>query len=249
MAARQGRGARGASSTRVLYDLADGLPRGRDRPRAVPPRDGAAHPRGARPAATTLAGNASVRGAADAAEGIEPRAAALPAHRAAAALRDRHPRAPRRARRRRPSVVARARERGRRRGSSRSATTIAACASALAIAERHDGVFASLGIHPHDAGAPSGDGSTSSRALLAHRRRSRSARPGSTTSATTRRATRSGALFEAQLELAAELGKPVVIHTRAADEDTLAALAGFDGTVVLHCFSSPALLPTALERG
>src|SRR4029077_17485760 len=24
---------------------------------------------------------------------------------------------------------------------------------------------------------------------------------------------------------------------------------GFDGTVVLHCFSSPRLLPTALERG
>ena len=40
-----------------------------------------------------------------------------------------------------------------------------------------------------------------------------------------------------------------MIHTRAADEDTLAALAGFDGTVVLHCFSSPHMLPTALERG
>jgi TatD DNase family protein len=56
-------------------------------------------------------------------------------------------------------------------------------------------------------------------------------------------------MFEAQLGLATELGKPVVIHTRAADADTLAALAGFDGTVVLHCFSSPGLLPTALERG
>src|SRR4029077_7766370 len=51
------------------------------------------------------------------------------------------------------------------------------------------------------------------------------------------------------LELAAELGKPVVIHTRAADDDTLAELADFAGTVVLHCFSSPHLLPTALERG
>ena len=56
-------------------------------------------------------------------------------------------------------------------------------------------------------------------------------------------------LFAQQLELAAELGKPVVIHTRAADEDTLAALAGHTGTVVLHCFSSPRMLPTALERG
>jgi TatD DNase family protein len=40
-----------------------------------------------------------------------------------------------------------------------------------------------------------------------------------------------------------------VIHTRAADDDTLAGLAGFAGTVVLHCFSSPHMLPTALERG
>ena len=40
-----------------------------------------------------------------------------------------------------------------------------------------------------------------------------------------------------------------MIHTRAADDDTLAALADHRGTVVLHCFSSPHLLPTALERG
>ena len=52
-----------------------------------------------------------------------------------------------------------------------------------------------------------------------------------------------------RLDLFTELGKPVVIHTRAADDDTLAALAGHDGTVVLHCFSSPHMLPTALERG
>jgi TatD DNase family protein len=51
-----------------------------------------------------------------------------------------------------------------------------------------------------------------------------------------------------QLELAAELGKPVVIHTREADEDTLAMLEPFCGTVVLHCFSSPEMLPAAIER-
>jgi TatD DNase family protein len=56
-------------------------------------------------------------------------------------------------------------------------------------------------------------------------------------------------IFDEQLEVAAELDKPVIIHTRAADEDTLDALAGFEGTVVLHCFSSLPLLEPALERG
>jgi TatD DNase family protein len=56
-------------------------------------------------------------------------------------------------------------------------------------------------------------------------------------------------VFAAQLELASELGKPVVIHTRSAEEDTLAQLAAFEGPVILHCFSSPPLLDPALERG
>jgi TatD DNase family protein len=56
-------------------------------------------------------------------------------------------------------------------------------------------------------------------------------------------------LFDSMLEVAAETAKPAVIHTRAADSDTLAALQNFDGRVVLHCFSSPHLLEPALERG
>ena len=56
-------------------------------------------------------------------------------------------------------------------------------------------------------------------------------------------------VFAEQLELAAELGKPVVIHCRAAEDEVEATLRGFDGDVVLHCFSTPALLPAALERG
>ena len=57
--------------------------------------------------------------------------------------------------------------------------------------------------------------------------------------------------FQAQLDLARELDKPVVVHTRAADDDTLAALdrhaAGM--RVVLHCFSMPDRLDECLERG
>jgi TatD DNase family protein len=56
-------------------------------------------------------------------------------------------------------------------------------------------------------------------------------------------------LFDQQLALADELGLPVVVHNREADAETVKALGGFAGTVVLHCFSSPALVPVAVERG
>jgi TatD DNase family protein len=56
-------------------------------------------------------------------------------------------------------------------------------------------------------------------------------------------------LFDAQLALADDLGLPVVIHSREAAAETAAALEPFRRTVVLHCFSSPELLPVALERG
>jgi TatD DNase family protein len=56
-------------------------------------------------------------------------------------------------------------------------------------------------------------------------------------------------VFAEQLRFAQTLRKPVIIHTRAAEEETAALLADFDGTVVMHCFSSPGLLPVALERG
>ena len=57
--------------------------------------------------------------------------------------------------------------------------------------------------------------------------------------------------FAAQLKLARELDKPVVIHTRAADHDTLRLLADdAEGLrVILHCFSMPDRLDECLERG
>jgi TatD DNase family protein len=57
--------------------------------------------------------------------------------------------------------------------------------------------------------------------------------------------------FTAQLDLARQVDKPVVIHTRAAEDDTLDLLAAHaDGLrVVMHCFSMPARLDECLERG
>jgi TatD DNase family protein len=127
------------------------------------------------------------------------------------------------------------------------ATTVTQAAEALALAAAHEGVYACLGVHPHEAGSPADLGEL--RRLLRH---DRAVAVGETgldyfRDYAPREAQR--VLFERELALAAELRMPVVVHTRAADEDTLTALERFEGTVVLHCFSSPALLEPALERG
>jgi TatD DNase family protein len=129
------------------------------------------------------------------------------------------------------------------------ATTIPGAGEAIGIAAAHDGVYASLGVHPHEAGGGEAGRLAELRELLADPRAVAVGETGLDyfRDYAPREAQRR--LFEMQLELAAELGKPVVIHTRAADEDTLDALATFAGTVVLHCFSSPPLLEPALEHG
>jgi TatD DNase family protein len=151
-----------------------------------------------------------------------------------------------------PAAAAAVLERARAAGVDRVivvATTIAGARDALALADAHEGLFAALGVHPHNAAHPDADRLDELRALLGHPRAVAVGETGLDhfRDYAPREAQRR--LFERQLELAAQLGKPVVIHTRAADADTLDALGGHEGTVVLHCFSSPALLGPALERG
>src|SRR5207244_8524040 len=57
--------------------------------------------------------------------------------------------------------------------------------------------------------------------------------------------------FAAQIALARETGKPLVIHSRAAETETLAQLEReAEGvSVVMHCFSMPARLAECLARG
>ena len=106
-----------------------------------------------------------------------------------------------------------------------------------------------LGIHPHDAGTATAEDLVALRELLAHPKAVAVGETGLDWFRDYAPRADQQSLFAAELELATELGKPVVIHTRAADDDTLAALADHEGSVVLHCFSSPHMLPTALERG
>ena len=123
------------------------------------------------------------------------------------------------------------------------------CRETLAIAGRHDCVFAALGIHPHQAAEPDATQLDELRELLADERAVAVGETGLDFYRDYAPRHLQRELFERQLELAAELRKTVVVHTREASAETAATLEPFAGTVVLHCFSAPALLPVALERG
>jgi TatD DNase family protein len=123
---------------------------------------------------------------------------------------------------------------------------------ALTAAEDHDEVVAIVGRHPHET--------TGFDELALEEIECAAAHPGARAIGETgldyyrdhaprgdqRRA------FEAQLELAARTVLPVVIHTRAAEDDTFALLREHSGSlpaVILHCFSAPDRLAESVERG
>ena len=128
------------------------------------------------------------------------------------------------------------------------ATTVAGARDALDIAEQYDGIFASLGIHPHEAGGEEAGRVDELRPLLSHPRAVAVGETGLDHYRDYAPHEAQARLFDRQLQLARELRMPVVVHTRAADGATLDQLRRFDGTVILHCFSSPGLLVEALER-
>jgi TatD DNase family protein len=128
-------------------------------------------------------------------------------------------------------------------------TGIDSCRAALEIAAAHEFVFAALGIDPHQAATAEADRIDELRSLLADPRAVAVGETGLDQFHHFATLDEQRRLLRAQLALAEELGKPVVIHSREAAAETGEELAAFGGTVVLHCFSEPELLPAALERG
>ncbi len=120
----------------------------------------------------------------------------------------------------------------------------------LDLAESEAGVFCALGIHPHDAGSSGYKDVAALAELLAHPKALAVGETGLDHFREYAPHDRQAALFRQQAALAAETGKALVVHTRAADDDTVAVLAGLPAglRIVLHCFSSSALLEPALER-
>jgi TatD DNase family protein len=126
------------------------------------------------------------------------------------------------------------------------ATTVSGARDTLALADEHAGVYACLGVHPHEAAEP-GD-LAELRALLEHPKAVAVGETGLDYFRDYAPHDAQRRLFDEELALALEVDKPVVIHTRAADDDTRARLVDHDGVVILHCFSSPPLLDDAVAN-
>jgi TatD DNase family protein len=125
------------------------------------------------------------------------------------------------------------------------------CRAALAAAEAFPQVYAAIGRHPNYASGFDGADLAELRALAAHPRCLAIGETGLDYYRDYAPRADQERAFSAQIELARELDKPLVIHTRAAEQDTLDQLAAqAEGvSVVMHCFSMPAHLEECLERG
>jgi TatD DNase family protein len=128
---------------------------------------------------------------------------------------------------------------------------LSSCKAVLEIADREVGVFAALGIHPHQAAEARPSDLDRLRELLAHPKAVAVGETGLDYYRDRAPRDRQADLFRAQAALAAELGKALVVHSRLAEVDTAAILADVraDVPVILHCFSAGELLEPALERG
>lgn len=131
--------------------------------------------------------------------------------------------------------------------------SVAGSDRALALARAVPGLSATAGVHPHEARTWVPETEQRLRELLAD--------PAAVAVGETgldyhydhspRPAQRDA--FEAQLALAAELGRPVVVHARDADDDVAAMIAAWAPrvpAVVLHSFSSgDALFAVGMDVG
>ena len=115
----------------------------------------------------------------------------------------------------------------------------ASCRAALAAAEDFPQVYAAIGRHPSESSGFDDADLAELEALASHEKCVAIGETGLDFYRDYAPREDQQRAFEAQIELARVTGKPLVIHTRAADDDTLATLdAHADGLrVILHCFS------------
>jgi TatD DNase family protein len=114
----------------------------------------------------------------------------------------------------------------------------------IAVAEREDDVWASVGIHPHEADAHPDVQTATLVEKAKHPRVVGIGESGLDFYYDHSDRDRQRASFRAHIAAARETGLPIIVHTREAEDDTAAILAdemgkgGFPG--VIHCFTASA---------
>ncbi len=115
---------------------------------------------------------------------------------------------------------------------------------ALALAEAHPHIFAALGIHPHDASVASEEVIAAVRALaLDHPKVVAIGETGLDYHYNNSTPEAQRAAFRRFIQVALELDKPLVVHTREAERDTIDILTSEGGRGcggIIHCFSGTA---------
>ena len=128
---------------------------------------------------------------------------------------------------------------------------------AIAAAERHEEVFASVGCHPTSAGDFDDQLGEEIARLAAHEKVRAIGETGIDYYRDTASPVEQRRAFEAQIEIAREHSLPVVIHARDPDGETSATDDVFEildakaggVAVILHCFLAPWRVQDAIERG
>ncbi len=126
----------------------------------------------------------------------------------------------------------------------------ASCRAALATAEDFPQVYAAIGRHPNSATGFDDADLAELQALAAHPKCVAIGETGLDCYRDYAPVTDQKRAFEAQISLARSVAKPLVIHTRAAEDDTLSMLSELAGgvRVILHCFSMPERLEECLTH-
>jgi TatD DNase family protein len=129
-------------------------------------------------------------------------------------------------------------------------TTGASCRAALAAAEAFPQVYAAIGRHPNYATGFDDADLAELEALAAHPRCVAIGETGLDYYRDYAPRADQERAFSAQISVARATAKPLVIHTRAAEDDTLRMLSErAEGVrVILHCFSMPDRIEECLEH-
>ncbi len=112
--------------------------------------------------------------------------------------------------------------------------------AAIRLAEQHDFIFATVGVHPHDAAKADEETFRQLERLLGHPKVLALGEIGLDYHYDFSPRDVQRTVFERQLSLAAAAHVPVVIHTREAWQDTMSLLQATSLTGIMHCFTGDA---------